>query len=43
MFEVSCFIIGSKTQRAALPDEVPASQAKPDCLDYLIYKFRKEG
>ena len=31
------------SQRAALLDEVHASQAKLDCLDYLIYKLRKEG
>ena len=30
-------------QRAVLLDEVHASQAKLDCLDYLIYKLRKEG
>ena len=30
-------------QRAALLDEVHASQAKLDCLDYLIYKLRKES
>ena len=30
-------------QRAALLDELHASQAKLDCLDYLIYKLRKEG
>ena len=31
------------TQRAVLLDEVHASQAKLDCLDYLIYKLRKGG
>ena len=31
------------TQRATLLEEVHASQAKLDCLDYLIYKLRKEG
>ena len=31
------------TQRAVLLEEVHASQAKLDCLDYLIYKLRKEG
>ena len=31
------------TQRAALLEEVHASQFKLDCLDYLIYKLRKEG
>ena len=30
-------------QRAVLLDEVHASQAKLDCLDFLIYKLRKEG
>ena len=30
-------------QRAALLDEVHASQARLDCLDYLIYKLRKES
>ena len=30
-------------QRAVLLEEVHASQAKLDCLDYLIYQIRKEG
>ena len=30
-------------RRAALLEEVHASQARLDCLDYLIYKLRKEG
>lgn len=31
------------SHRASLLDELHASQAKLDCLDYLIYKLRKEG
>ena len=31
------------THRAALLDEVHASQARLDCLNYLIYKLRKES
>ena len=31
------------TQRATLLEDVHASQARLDCLDYLIYKLRKEG
>ena len=31
------------SHRATLLDEIHASQFKLDCLDYLIYKLRKEG
>ena len=31
------------SHRATLLDEIHASQARLDCLDYLIYKLRKEG
>ena len=31
------------SHRATLLDELHASQARLDCLDYLIYKLRKEG
>ena len=31
------------SHRAVLLDEVHASQARLDCLDYLIYKLRKDS
>lgn len=31
------------SHQATLLDELHASQARLDCLDYLIYKLRKEG